>query len=75
MSSTAYECDSVDGRGHTPLRVSHLIDPLWAALESDVDLVTEQETDLIDARLAIWQRKETECLTWESAIAYITSNR
>ena len=49
------------------------IDHLSGALQSDDDLVTEQELAMIDARFAIWEAEEVECLDWEMVCDYISS--
>gem|GEM_PF-5987873 len=49
------------------------IDDLWGALESDDDLISADETVLIDARLAALREEGTECIQWERVRAYITS--
>ena len=62
--------------GNTDERVRHLVPPideLWGALESDDDLITDDEVALIDARLSVWREKDTECVPWEKVSAYITS--
>ena len=52
-----------------------LIDELWGALESDDDLVTDQEVALVDARLEAYTRDETQCLDWEWVSRYICSRQ
>ncbi|MDR0283545.1 MAG: addiction module protein [Propionibacteriaceae bacterium] len=47
------------------------IDSLWGTLESDDDLITTAETDLIDGRLAALDEGTSECLEWEMVRNYV----